>query len=115
MKRLLAQAACALALLLSSMPSSDAQIFWGSDYERSIRPGYNTPHDGMPYTQRYSYDPGPFIFYPGLDARNLMYVEYLDRLDRAEKFGYRKPKAPFEVPEPRCRGRFGFGMGWYGR
>lgn len=80
-----------------------------------LRPGANVPFDGMPYSHRYGYfgtSPG-ISFASGMNRQQFEYLEYLDRVDRAIKFGYPLPK-PYELtatePRPRKRVRFGFGI-----
>jgi hypothetical protein len=94
----------------------EAQGWGGGEYERRLRPGYNVPFDGAPYTQIYNYETGSF-FYPGMNPRQLIYQDYLDRLDRAYKFGYRIPEDPFGPNSPYNRAyynerpRIGVGVG----
>src|SRR5262245_8152099 len=83
--RLLFPAVCLLALLCSS--PAQAQVISGGESERGLRPGAIVPYDGAPYTQRYSYTLGASFVYINGDARNLWYLDYLDRAERAEKFG----------------------------
>src|SRR5262245_53392115 len=69
--------------------AAHAQVFIsGGDFERGLRPGYNAPSDGQPFSHRYNFDTGMSSFYLGHGGWRLGYLEYLDRQDRAEKFGY---------------------------
>jgi hypothetical protein len=77
--------------LLCAANTTPAQTIRGGDFERYLRPGYNSPSDGQPFSHRYGYDPGMSSFYFHGDAYRLGYLEYLDRVDRAEKFGYCVP------------------------
>jgi hypothetical protein len=72
---------------------TDAQVFSNDHIDRSLRTGVWAPYDGMPYTQRYGYNTGAFLYFNG-SSRQLYYLDYLDRLDRADKFGYRRPTPP---------------------
>ncbi len=83
----------ALGCLLALPAAGHAQGIWSSDFDRAFRPGANPLHDGAPFSHRYNYYSGP-VFYPGLDAQRLWNLYYLDRLDRAERFGYRPPPPP---------------------
>jgi len=97
-------------------PRLDAQHWAGGEYERRTRPGYNVPFDGAPYTQIYNYETGSLLYFGG-NPRGLIYQEYLDRVDRAMKFGYRMPDDPFGPKSPYNRGyqydrpRMGVGIG----
>ena len=75
-----------------------AQVITNGEIERGLR--FRGPsYDGEAYTQRYSYGLGAAPVYINGDARQLIYLDYLDRADRAEKFGYRMPIDPyFETP-----------------
>ncbi len=90
---------------LCALSSAQAQIvISGGDFERGLRPGYNIPHDGEPFSHRYGYSTGMSSFYFGGDGWRLGYLEYLDRQDRAEKFGYCVPydcryEFPAAVPQ----------------
>ena len=119
--------------------SAQAQIYSsGGDFERYLRPGYNIPSDGEPFSHRYGYSTGMSSYYFGHARWQLGYLEYLDRQDRAEKFGYcppwdpcyefpaappagvvvRQEAAPAEtVVEPSSgnRGRIGLGLGLFRR
>ena len=93
------------AVFLASFLTSSqahAQVISGGESERGLRYGAYVPYDGAPYTQRYSYGLGASFIYINGDARNLWYLDYLDKADRADKFGYRPPPDPFcnECPEP---------------
>ncbi len=83
----------ALGCLLALPTVGQAQSWWGGDLERGFRPGAAALHDGAPFSHRYHYYAGP-VFYPGMDAQRLWNLYYLDRLDRAERFGYRPPPPP---------------------
>lgn len=90
---------------------ANAQSFSTYELDRYYRGGAYLPFDGMPYTQRYNYGLESGIFYPGYNAQNLIMMDYLDRLDRAEKFGYRTPRDPFLDPASPVQGwRFGTGF-----
>jgi len=75
-------------------------------------PGVYHPHDNAPYSHRYNY--GVPIAYPGCGEREMLYMEYLDRIDRAEKFGYQLPPPP-NLCEPCGQPRVGFGVGFFQR
>jgi hypothetical protein len=88
--------------LAAAASPAHAQMIWGGEYERAMRPGAYVPYDGAPYMQRYNFDYGPGI-YPfgfGGSASRLWYMEYLDRVDRAEKFGYAMPHEPYFAAHP---------------
>jgi hypothetical protein len=68
------------------------------------------------------------IFYLNGDSRQLRYLDYLDKLDRAYKFGYPVPVNPYfddnvPAPEPVVtppnertpRWNLGGGLGWFRR
>ena len=80
--------------LLCAAADAAAQSISGGDFSRYLRPGYNSPSDGQPFSHRYGYDPGMSSFYLNGNGRQLWYLEYLDRVDRAEKFGYAIPYDP---------------------
>jgi hypothetical protein len=57
------------------------------------------PYDGAPYSERYAYEIGPVLYFGfGLSGQRLAYLEYLDRVERAERFGYRVPTPPKGCP-----------------
>lgn len=86
--------------------AAQAQIFIGGGaFERGLRPGYNSPRDGEPFSHRYGYNTDMSSFYFGHGGWRLGYLEYLDRIDRAEKFGYAIPydsryEFPTVIPQP---------------
>jgi hypothetical protein len=98
-----AYALCAALLVFAGAASNaHAQVISNGEIERGLR--FSGPtHDGEPYTQRYSYGLGQGILYFNGDSRNLWYLDYLDRADRARKFGYAMPVDPYfpdATPEP---------------
>lgn len=86
--------------LCCAAPSAQSQIFIGGGaFERNLRPGYNIPGDGITNTQRYGYSTDASSFYFGRSGWRNGYLEYLDRVDRAEKFGYAVPyDSRYEFP-----------------
>src|SRR5262245_4548586 len=83
-------AACAV-LLAFAATDVHAQVITNGEIERGLRfPQAN--YDYEPFTQRYSYGIGQGIMYFNGDARTLWYLDYLDRADRAKKFGYPMPR-----------------------
>ncbi|MCI0642198.1 MAG: hypothetical protein L0Y72_04025 [Gemmataceae bacterium] len=110
--RFLTGAALTGTVWTCSVQSCHAQAFYGGEVERALRPGVYTPYDGMPWSHRYNYEIGPILYF-NKSARELYTLEYLDRLDRAEKFGYAPPRDPFGHHEPVVvrPARVGFGLG----
>jgi hypothetical protein len=94
-KRLLA----ALVLLAGAAQAAHAQVITDGYIQRGLMYPGPIGFDGEPYTQRYSYRTGAYIFANG-DSRQIYYLDYLDRVDRARKFGYPMPIDPYfpEVP-----------------
>ena len=86
---------CAVLVVFGTGTSTvHAQVITNAEVERGLR--FRGPaYDGKPYTQRYSYGTGSAPIYLNGDARQLWYLDYLDRADRAEKFGYRMPIDPY--------------------
>ena len=110
--RLISWLRAGLALGLFLLASGvQAQSFSNSELDRYYRGGAYLPHDGVPYTQRYNYRMDGSIFYPGYNAQNLIMMDYLDRADRADKFGYAPPRDPFLDPAATPSG-WRFGTGW---
>jgi hypothetical protein len=111
---------CVAALLFATQ-TVHAQVITNGEIERGLR-YRGTSYDGEPYTQRYSYGLNLAPIYLNGSSQRLNYLNYLDKADRATKFGYRMPINPyFEEPiedepvaEPVAvpvRGHVGFG-GW---
>lgn len=88
----------AFALWLDLTPHAQAQGFLGRETIRQLQPGVPITHDGMSYAQRYHYGAGIQTFFPYCDYGRYRYIEYLDRLDRSEKFGHRLPDLPPGIP-----------------
>lgn len=119
---------------LGAVSSAQAQVFIsGGEFERQLRPGYNAPHDGQPFSHRYGYTTEMSSFYLGHQGWRAGYLEYLDRIDRAEKFGYCPPydcryefptapigepitpAATVSEPPPATTVRAGVGFGFFRR
>jgi hypothetical protein len=98
-----AAALAAFVLCAAATAPARAGVFvgWG-EYDRQLAPGAVVPGDGEPFSHRYNYYVGP-SFYLGMDYNHFLYMDYLDRLDRAEKFGYRIPDPPAFLYQGRCR------------
>jgi hypothetical protein len=110
----------ALFAFAGAVPALQAQVITNGEIERGLR--FRGPaYDAEPYTQRYSYGLGAAPIYLNGDARALWYLDYLDRADRAEKFGYVMPIDPyFEGPPPvyvapAGRAYMGIGLGGWRR
>ena len=88
---------CAIVVFAGAQ-TAQAQVITNGEIERGLR--FRGPsYDGESYTARYSYGLGAAPIYLNGDARQLYYLDYLDRADRAQKFGYRMPIDPyFETP-----------------
>jgi hypothetical protein len=100
MKKSFLSVCAAFVVLAGATQSLHAQIITNGEIERGLRFG-GTAYDGEPWTQRYSYSLNSAPIYLNGNARALWYLDYLDRADRAEKFGYAMPIDPyFEDPAP---------------
>jgi hypothetical protein len=84
----------AITFVIGAAQAAQAQVITNEaidrnlSYRGSMADGYESP------SQRYSYKTGAFVYICG-DARQLAYLDYLDRADRAQKFGYRMPIDPY--------------------
>ena len=94
-------AAFALWFATAAVGRAGVFISWGQ-YDRALSPGASVPYDGEPFSHRYGYYAGP-SFSIGGDYNHFLYMDYLDRLDRAERFGYRIPAPPAFLTQPACR------------
>jgi hypothetical protein len=102
-RRVAAAALAAYVLWAGAASAARADVYIGwSGYDQQLRPGAVVPGDGEPFSHRYNFYAGP-SFYIGGDYNHFAYMDYLDRLDRAEKFGYRIPDPPAFLYQPRCR------------
>lgn len=101
-------ATTALVALLGMTGTCNAQAIWGGEIERAARPGAYVPHEGVGAATRYGYPDQPVLYF-NQDPRRLAYLEYLDRVDRAERFGYRPPPPPKCSPPPPSRWRLFLG------
>ena len=97
MRRLFSSAALAAAFLVSS--SAHAQSISSQDIERGLNPNGGAsrwiPYDGAPYSHRYNYNLGAGIVYFNDAPGRIAYLDYLDKVDRAQKFGYPMPRPPY--------------------
>src|SRR5215475_15452316 len=84
----------ALLLCAGATQFAHAQVITNGDIQRGLTPG-GTVNGREPYTARYSYDLGIAPFYINGSSQNLRYMDYLDRVDRAAKFGYPMPVDPY--------------------
>ncbi len=99
-----------LIVLACASGSSNAQSIGDlSAIPRVYGPGARANDE--PFSHRYSYSASPQLYFNG-DARQLWYQDYLDRLDRAERFGYCPPAPPRYWPSSKeCRPRIFGGVG----
>jgi hypothetical protein len=114
---------CALTALasLSLLPmTAHAQVraaFTNGYIEWGLRPDVpRVPYDGAPFSEKYItsiYASAPLML--GADPHRLWQMYYIDRIDRAQRFGYALPPIPDEAPPPPAprRGLF-FGL-FHGR
>ncbi|MCS7045692.1 MAG: hypothetical protein NZO58_04990 [Gemmataceae bacterium] len=85
--------------LLGAPALASAQVFTGGEFERQLRPGYNIPYDGQPWSHRYGYSTDMSYFYLHGSGYRLNYLEYNDRVTRALQNGYAVPFDPrYEFP-----------------
>lgn len=63
------------------------------DIGRSFRPGPYIPYDGAPFSHRYNQPSIPYL-YLNNTPQEMAVLDYLDRLDRAEKFGHLRSTKP---------------------
>ncbi len=103
----------AFAGLLGSAAECHAQAIWGGEVERAFSPGAYVPYGGADYVHRYEYARPHFLYF-NMDPSRIAYLDYIDRLDRAERFGYRKPLPPPSYCRPPSRWSVFLG-GWYFR
>jgi hypothetical protein len=90
----------ALAGALGLLPgSAHAQRFGSAEIDRIYSPGAKVPYDGAPWTYRYNYQTGGIIYLNG-SSSSLYYADYLDRFNRALKFGYPIPRDPALAHQP---------------
>jgi hypothetical protein len=116
MRRTLLCALIALAALTILPRPAWAQAAITNGYiEWSLRPDApRVPYDGAPFSEKYNaYFPPPLML--GADPERLWYMYYMDRVDRAQAFGYALPPGfdPQPPPNPRPR-RFNLGLGLFG-
>ena len=82
---------------------SHGQAIWDPNYPQTWPPGaYQPTNRDLPFSHRYGYYSGP-AWYFGMSGRQAFYLEYLDRVDRAERFGRPIPPPPAFLTQPPCR------------
>ncbi len=83
---------------------ASAQVITNGEYERGLRYGGGVSFDNESYSARYNYSLGNANFYLNGSSKQMVYLDYLDRVDRAAKFGYPMPVDPFfggpPIPHP---------------
>jgi hypothetical protein len=87
--------ALATGLTLAHSPAVHAQR-WGSDYTDQVYNGAPNTYfyDSAPFTHKYNYNAAGILYLNG-NPRQLYYADYLDRFQRALKFGYPIPRDPY--------------------
>src|SRR5438093_13596852 len=97
MRSSLLRALVVSVLLAGAGQAARAQfVISNAEVERSLRPAPYVYFDGVPYTQRYNNATG--FLYVGGNSAQLWDQYYLDRIDRAERFGYELPPEPIDSP-----------------
>jgi hypothetical protein len=89
--------AATLACWFLSAAESRAQgiAIWSNDYDRALAPGAVLSPGQEPFSHRYNYYAGPAFYLTfGQCPSKWSYIEYIDRVERAERFGYRIPAPP---------------------
>jgi hypothetical protein len=86
----------AITFVIGATQAAHAQVITSTEIERGLTyPGPSANGFESP-SQRYSYKATTDAFiYANGSAQQLRYLDYLDRLDRALKFGYRIPVDPY--------------------
>lgn len=102
----------AIVVLSLSAGHCQAQFFFPA-FQRYTPQGTYHPSDNAPFSHRYNY--GAPIAYFGCGGQNMLAEEYLDRIDRAEKFGYQLPPPPNFGNPCCCQPSMGVGMGFFQR
>jgi hypothetical protein len=111
MRSILQRAVLALVLAVPAGVASAQSIGDVGNLPRVYGPGGARIPNDEPFSHRYNYGVSPHFYFNG-DARQMWYQDYLDRLDRAERFGYCPPSGPRYWPAPKeCRPRIGVGVG----
>lgn len=116
MNRFATALGAALLLFAGVVPNLNAQVITNGEIDRGLRFPHTATQDGEPYTARYSYGLGYPFFYMNGSSTQLRYLDYLDKADRAQKFGYRPPVDPYfpdAAPQEQTypeRPRFGLGI-----
>jgi hypothetical protein len=87
--------ALGLALLLALPLASYAQGTGADEVTRQVLPGNVGPYMGAAPHERYHYGNIQPLYLGGWNSRSFYDAEYLDRLDRQEKFGHRWPSAKY--------------------
>lgn len=82
------------AALLSLPLASYAQGSGSDEVTRQVLPGNIGPYYGASYFERYHYG-NIQPLYLNWNSRSFYDMEYLDRLERQEKFGHRWPSAKY--------------------
>ena len=101
----------ATALTLVTTAPAGAQTFGSGEIDRGLSKGAYVPYDGAPFSHRYFYGSGANLYLNG-SAERLWYLHYVDRAERAEKFGYEPPPPPHELVPPARPVRVGVGLGF---
>jgi hypothetical protein len=92
--------AAVLAVVIGVPSHGQAQAIWTPSNPQSWAPGAYQPRNEIPAFERYNYYAGP-AWYLGINGRQAAYLEYLDRVDRAERFGRPIPPPPAWLA-PQC-------------
>lgn len=119
MRSLVFRALPALIFLGCSVNYTRAQsIGHEGNIPRVYGPGARIGND-EPFSHRYFYGVSPQLYFNG-DARQMWYQDYLDKVDRAERFGYDPPARPKygyppDYDRPRLFQSGGVGFGFFKR
>jgi hypothetical protein len=103
-------ALASLSLFTSAAEAQGRAAFTNGYLEWGLRPDVpRVPYDGAPFSEKYiasNYLATPLML--GANPGQLWYMYYMDRVDRAERFGYALPGYdPEPPPNPPRHRRFG--------